>query len=192
MQRSWDNYDARTSRARPMPEKTDHFLNELPQEASVLDFGAGIGRWAELMARARPDLKIDVLDVRANELSAHYDGIPQVRERMHSSFEEFRAEGREYDGIWARSSLFFLPGEQLPPVLDELCKSLKKDGMLEFSFIEPAPDMPHNFYPMTKLEMQKMLEAAGFTVEAMLDEQSSKYGEQGIPLPTYIVRARKK
>jgi trans-aconitate methyltransferase len=188
---SWDSYDARVARAKPKPEKTDWFLSQLPPNAEVLDFGSGIGRFAELMAQKSPTLSIDVLDARADRLSRHYDAVPQIKNRISSTFQDFRAT-KPYDGIWARSSLFFMPQQDLPNVLAELSASLKPSGALEFSFVGEKPEKGFDsFYPVQKDQMIQLVEAAGLTIEQTIDETNTQYGDDRIHLPTYIIRARK-
>ena len=191
MDRDWNNYDTKVSRTKPKPEKTDWFLENLPQNAEILDFGAVIGRWASVIATKRPDITIDVLDARASVLKKHYVQIPQIRDSLECKFEDYNAD-REYDGIWARASLFFLPEEQLAVTLEKLSKSHKKKGVLEFSFMAPSGhDNQKSFHPLEKEKVEGLVKQAGFEIEQTIDEVGTKYGDNGIELPTYVIRARK-
>ncbi len=144
-----------------------------------------------MMAQKMPSLTIDVLDARANMLRQHYEKIPQIQKHLHGTFEDFRAE-QQYDGIWARASLFFMPPEKLAGVLQELKKALKPDGILEFTFVTSKPEKGFDsFHPLPQSTMQQMVERSGFSIERILEENNTRYGEEGIEIPTYIVSARK-
>ncbi len=191
MNRDWESRDTKTVRTKPKPEKTDWFLDNLPENAEILDFGAGIGRWASLLAAKRPDITIDALDERAGALEKHYVRIPQITDLIECKFEDYHAD-KQYDGIWARSSLIQLPEDKLPLVFEELANSLKHGGVLEFNFMAPSGlNNQENYHPQEKEKMVAFVNAAGLDVEQIIDETGVAYGPKQIELPTYIIRARK-
>ena len=93
----------------PPLERTEGFLQEIPESGVVLDFGAGTARWAKAFMRDRLDLTIDILDKRTEQIS-----LPEIwkGEVINSDFRNF-APNKKYDGVWAFASLFFLTKKEL-------------------------------------------------------------------------------
>lgn len=187
----WSSYDKRVGTTVSHPEKLDWFLSHLKPNAHVLDFGAGTARWAKQMVITRPDISVEVLDARADELSGHYN-IPQITKHISTTFEDFNAPPKSYDAIWARSALFFIIREHVSNVLQQLAASLKPEGILEFNGMESISQAYHLplFHPTPQSAMLTMLEQAGLDVVEHFEE-CGKYTSKHIELPGYVMRCRR-
>ena len=112
-----------------MRDAYTEFLNLLPQNAYILDFGCGSGR--DTAAFLDRGYRVDAADGseelcrKASELT----GIPV----KHMLFQELEAESL-YDGIWACASILHLPQDELKEVLYRIAGALKQEGILYTSF----------------------------------------------------------
>jgi SAM-dependent methyltransferase len=92
----------------------------------ILDFGCGPGRDLKIFK----DLGHEAIGldgaVRFVELARHYSGC----EVWHQDFLKLELPEEFFDGIFANASLFHVPSQELPRVLNELSVSLKSDGVL--------------------------------------------------------------
>lgn len=187
--RDWNSFYARTSHL-PRPELTREFLNDLPQAARVLDFGAGSGAWASAFLRDRPDLTVDVLDKnidKAASLPPDFAG-----QRIASTFEEFRAPETPYDAIWARSVLFFLERPALESCFHQLAQSVKSGGTLAFTMVEDCEAAAlSRFHGMSDSSLREMLDKEGVELIKMAREEFP-YGAKAIVIPTFDVFVRKR
>src|SRR5271170_4295393 len=128
----WEEFFARTGDL-PPKERTRPFLDHLPQNGHMLDFGCGSGRWAAAFLRDRPDISVDLLDQhvdKANLLPPGFRG-----EKFQTDFKDFKPR-RAYDGIWSFASLFFLPREALEAVIHTLAGALKPQGLMMFTMVD--------------------------------------------------------
>lgn len=187
--RDWDAYYARTAQL-PGPDKTCAFLDTVPMHGRVLDFGAGSGRWSAAFLRDRPDVTIDALDQhidKATLLPASWSG-----EKIASSFQDFRPT-QSYDAIWAQSVLFFLPPDALRPVFHRLACALLKDGVIAFTMVEEGHvSRAAKFHGMTEDAILHMLDEEGLEVTSLMRHPDTRYGTDGLVIPTYDITARKR
>lgn len=107
----------------------DIFLSYLPEGASILDFGCGSGRDAKRFK----DLGYEITAVDGSEelckVAAKYIGIP-VRKMLFQELDE----QEKYNGIWACASILHLSKNELPDVLQKMCRALKNNGIIYTSF----------------------------------------------------------
>jgi len=107
----------------------DKFLNMLQAGAFILDFGCGSGRDAKYFLEK--GYQVDATDGSEElcKIASDHTGIP-VRQML---FEELCAE-KQYDGIWACSSVLHLSKESLGDVLKKMAAALKDNGVVYTSF----------------------------------------------------------
>lgn len=105
------------------------FLDKLPGNARILDFGCGSGRDTKYFLEQ--GYQVDAIDGSEElcRLASQYTGI-QVR---HMYFQELDVEDT-YDGIWACSSILHLPKVELLPVMKKMAAALKRNGIIYTSF----------------------------------------------------------
>ena len=114
-----------------MKDMRSSFLAHLPTGACILDFGCGTGR--DTKAFHELGYKVTALDGSEAmcRIAGDFTGIPV----KCLDFRDYSpAEGEYYDGIWACASLLHLKKEELLPVMQNLGKALKNDGILYVSF----------------------------------------------------------
>ena len=104
------------------------FLNKLPEEAYILDFGCGSGRDTKYFIEQ--GYRVEAIDGSAElcKLASEFTGT-KVK---HMYFHELN-ELKKYDGIWACSSLLHLNEVELEKLLFKLEEALEDNGVL-FSF----------------------------------------------------------
>lgn len=107
----------------------DRFLDKLPTEAFILDFGCGSGRDTKYFKEK--GYHVDATDGSEElcKIASEYTGIV-VKPML---FEELN-EVEEYDGIWACSSILHLSRIALKDVLHKIAVALKEKGILYTSF----------------------------------------------------------
>lgn len=105
------------------------FLNQLPENARILDFGCGSGRDTRYFLEQ--GYQVDAIDGSEElcRLASQYTGIPV----KHMYFQELDVEDT-YDGIWACSSILHLSKEELLPVMKKMVVALKRNGIIYTSF----------------------------------------------------------
>lgn len=105
------------------------FLDKLPKNARILDFGCGSGRDTRYFLEQ--GYQVDAIDGSEElcRLASQYTGIPV----KHMYFQELDAEDT-YDGIWACSSILHLPKVELLPVMKKMAAALKRNGIIYTSF----------------------------------------------------------
>ena len=187
--KKWDSFYARTMHL-PSPKLTAEFLNDLPAQSRVLDFGAGTGAWAAAFLRDRPDLVIDVLDRNIEKAAA----LPEdfSGNRFATRFQEYRAPDTPYDAIWAQSVLFFLPPNELDSCFHELSSSLASGGVLAFTMVDDCKEAAlMKFHGMSESALRKMLDKEGFEL-VKISRHAPLYGSQQMPIPTFDIFARKR
>jgi SAM-dependent methyltransferase len=161
------------------PEKIFRWLDP-PKDAVVVDFGAGTGTFAILLARARPDVSVIALDEQA-EMLARLRAKPEAQRldnlRPALANELASLRGRA-DRVLAMNVLHELGDE----ALEALRSLLKPEGSALFIDWNAEVDRPvgpprdHVYGPR---EGSGRLERFGFTVEPLE------------PLPYhYVLRAR--
>lgn len=175
----------------PGRSKSDVFLQHIGEGGVVLDFGCGVGRWADAMHLARPDITFHAIDKEMEKLSRHFEGKDWVEERIDMRFQDFRANGRQYDGIWAHSSLYQLKNDELPPVLREMAEALKPGAPLTLNFMEDSPaGRKIGYYGMPQEKLAALLKKFGLVVDEIKpDSGAACFGIDTIP--TYLINAHK-
>ena len=135
----------------------DIFLEYLPDHAKILDFGCGSGRDTKYFSDHGYD--VDAVDgsVELCKAASAYTGIV-VKQML---FHELDAED-VYDGIWACASILHVKREELPGILQKMCRALKAPGWMYLSFKYGDFDGERNgryFTDMTEERMEKLLQA---------------------------------
>ncbi|GHU00231.1 SAM-dependent methyltransferase [Alphaproteobacteria bacterium] len=184
MAKSWSDYYARTS-GLPPGSQVAGFLAALPCGARVLDFGTGSGRYAAAFMRDRPDLVVDALDQNIGRAPLLADWPPDRLLAEH--FEDWCAAPESYDGIWARSSLYFLPAPKLAEVFGRLAVALKRGGVFEFT-LTAEPGI-RGFTAISRDGVKAMLADSGLRARVFTSARAP-YAD-GQLLMTHRVRARK-
>lgn len=107
----------------------DRFLERLPKDGYILDFGCGSGRDTRyFLEKGR---QVDAIDgsEKLCKIASEYTGIAV----KHMLFQELQVQDK-YDGIWACSSILHLPKEELKSVLGKMVTAIKKGGIIYTSF----------------------------------------------------------
>ena len=110
-------------------ETQNHFLNLLPPNACILDFGCGSGRDAKwFMNRG---CHVDAMDgsVEMCKAASAYTVLP-VKQMLFQDLDS----SEQYDGIWACASILHLPKKELKIVMKKMSTALKSGGILYCSF----------------------------------------------------------
>lgn len=107
----------------------NRFLNLLPQEGRILDFGCGSGRDARYFHEK--GFHVDAVDGSAElcRLARKLTGI-DVRQMLFKDLDKVES----YDGIWACSSILHLPSSELSEVLLKMIRALRRRGIIYTSF----------------------------------------------------------
>lgn len=105
------------------------FLQRLPDQGKILDFGCGSGRDAKVFLEL--GYEVEAVDGCRElcEMAAEYTGIV-VRQMDFMELDVWE----KYDGIWACASVLHLPYEELRTVLAKMAAALKEDGVIYVSF----------------------------------------------------------
>ena len=109
-------------------QNRDALLRHIDGEAphKILDFGCGPGR--DLLAFAELGHTVVGLDgsLRFCEMAASVSGC----EVLHQNMLSLVLPVEFYDGVFANASLFHVPGQELPQVLEQLHRALVPGGVL--------------------------------------------------------------
>ncbi len=99
---------------------------EVPPPFELLDLGCGPGR--DLMAFKRLGHHATGLEGAQQlvDLARAYSGC----EVLHQNFLQLNLPSRHFDGVFANASLFHIPSQALPRVLNELHQTLKPNGVI--------------------------------------------------------------
>lgn len=105
------------------------FLQKLPKQAIILDFGCGAGRDTKYFLSH--GFQVEAIDgsVELCKIASMYTGIAV----KHMLFQELNDKSR-YDGIWACSSILHLPIGELEGVMRKMTEALKEKGVIYTSF----------------------------------------------------------
>ena len=112
-----------------MREARQRFLQLLPENALILDFGCGSGR--DTKAFLEHGYRVDAVDGSAElcRQASDYTGIC-VRQML---FQELDISNY-YNGIWACASILHLSRIEISDVLKRISNALKPGGILYTSF----------------------------------------------------------
>ncbi len=105
------------------------FMDKLPENAKILDFGCGSGRDTKYFLSQ--GYQVDAIDGSTElcKLASEYTGIKV----QHMYFQEL-AETEKYDGIWACSSILHVPLANLADIMAKMLTALKCNGIIYTSF----------------------------------------------------------
>lgn len=107
----------------------DKFLNELPENAYILDLGCGSGRDSKYFIDNGYKVKATDGSIEMCKLASEY--LNQKVECM--KFEELN-DIKAYDGIWMCTSIVHVEKEKLQSILTKIFNALKEQGVLYISF----------------------------------------------------------
>lgn len=133
------------------------FLESLPSNAHILDFGCGSGRDTKyFLGRG---YQVDAMDgsMELCRAASEYAGI-RVK---HVLFQEL-AEVEKYDGIWACASILHVKKVELPDIIRKMSLATKENGIIYVSFKYGDYEGERNgryFTDMTETSMKEMLAA---------------------------------
>lgn len=107
----------------------NHFIDKLPQGASILDFGCGSGRDTKYFLEQ--GFQVEAVDGSGElcKIASEYTGI-KIKQQF---FQELDECGK-YEGIWACSSILHLAKPELKSVLEKMEISVKSNGIIYTSF----------------------------------------------------------
>ena len=105
------------------------FLDKLPVNASILDFGCGSGRDTKYFLDQ--GMNVEAIDGSKElcKMASEYTGI-EVKQMIFQELDEIE----KYDGIWACSSILHLSKFELLSVLKKMIVALKDNGIIYTSF----------------------------------------------------------
>jgi SAM-dependent methyltransferase len=109
-------------------QNINSFLKALPQNKAldILDLGCGPGRdLITFKALGHKPIGLDG-SIAFCQLANKHSGCPT----LHQSFLNLKLTENSFDGIFANASLFHVPSQELPRVLNELHHALRPDGIL--------------------------------------------------------------
>ena len=110
-------------------EIQDMFLEMLPDNAYILDFGCGSGR--DTKHFLDKGYSVDAIDGSSElcKAASEFTGI----DVKHMYFHELNVE-EKYDGIWACASVLHVRREELPEIIRKMCVATKRNGIIYLSF----------------------------------------------------------
>ena len=136
-------------------EIQDMFLELLPDNANILDFGCGSGRDTKYFIDK--GYLVDAID-GSRELckaASEFTGI----DVKHMYFHELNVK-EKYDGIWACASVLHERREELTEIIRKMCVATKRNGIIYLSFKYGNFEGERNgryFTDMTEISMAKLL-----------------------------------
>lgn len=138
-----------------LQENYEKFLNRLPENAYILDFGCGSGRDSKYFMDNGYNVKAIDGSLEMCKLASKYIG----KEVVCMRFDELD-DINIYDGIWACSSILHIEKEKLSNVLIKMINALKVNGVIYTSFkigegYEIKEGKYYNY--LTKTEMEQIL-----------------------------------
>ncbi len=107
----------------------EKFKQYLKPNGKVLDVGCGSGRDSKRFIE--DGYQVEAID--ASEEICKYASKFFGKQVKCQRIEEITYEN-EFDGIWACASLLHVAKEEMSAVIEKLCKTLKKNGILYASF----------------------------------------------------------
>lgn len=131
------------------------FLELLPRDARILDFGCGSGRDTKYFLDC--GYQVDAMDgsIELCRAASEYTGI-HVKQML---FQDL-AEEEKYDGIWACASILHVKKTELPDIIRKMSLSTKENGIIYISFKCGDYEGERNgryFTDMTEISMKELL-----------------------------------
>lgn len=132
------------------------FLELLPKDACILDFGCGSGRDTKYFLDC--GYQVDAMDgsMELCRTASKYTGI-HVKQKL---FQELDAV-EKYDGIWASASILHVKKAELSGIIHRMSLATKKNGIIYISFKYGDFEGERNgryFTDMTESSMKELLE----------------------------------
>jgi len=165
------------------------FLSQFPvaKKLDILDFGCGPGRDLSYFSSLghRP-VGLDGSDAFCN-MARSKTGCRVLQQQ----FLSLALPHQEFDGIFANASLFHVPGQELPRVLEELHRALRPGGILFSSNPRGSSEgwSGQRYGHFMEFDASKAyLDAAGFEV---LDHYYRPYGQPRAAQPWLAIVSRK-
>ncbi len=118
-----------STRAVDFSDNQKRFMDLIPKDGTILDFGCGSGR--DTKCFLENGYQVEAID-GSEELckaASEYTGITV----KHMLFQDLK-EHNKYDGIWACSSILHLGSDELIVVLQKMADALKDNGVIYTSF----------------------------------------------------------
>ncbi len=118
-----------STRAVDFSDNQKLFMDLIPKDGTILDFGCGSGR--DTKCFLENGYQVEAID-GSEELckaASEHTGITV----KHMLFQDLK-EYNKYDGIWACSSILHLASEELIVVLQKMADALKENGVIYTSF----------------------------------------------------------
>lgn len=131
------------------------FLELLPNDARILDFGCGSGRDTKYFLDR--GYQVDAMDgsIELCRAASEYTGI-HVK---HMLFQELD-EVEKYDGIWACASILHVKKDELLDIIRKMSLATKENGIIYVSFKYGEYEGERNrryFTDMTENSMKELL-----------------------------------
>lgn len=132
------------------------FLELLPKNACILDFGCGSGRDTKYFVDC--GYQVDAIDgsEKLCKAASEYTGI-HVKQMLFQELDEVE----KYDGIWACASILHVKKKELPEIICKISLATKKNGIIYISFKYGNFEGERNgryFTDMTEISMKEMLD----------------------------------
>ncbi len=108
-------------------------LADVPDPATILDFGAGAGRVTRWLRAAFPNAALDVCDLRQQDLDFCRDEFGARSWTSGTEISSLNAPGR-YDLIWLGSVATHLPAAQTVQMLKKMLSWTNRAGLAVISF----------------------------------------------------------
>ena len=110
-------------------EVQDRFIEQLPDNAIVMDFGCGSGR--DSLYFLNRGFRVTAIDGSEEmvRIASELTGL-EVKQCFFTELNDINI----YDGIWACASLLHCQREELHDVFHRLVRALKQNGVLYCSF----------------------------------------------------------
>ena len=133
------------------------FLELLPKDARILDFGCGSGRDTKYFLDCGYQVYAIDGSMELCRSASEYTGI-HVKQML---FQEL-TEVEKYDGIWACASILHVKKAELPDIIRKMSLATKENGIIYVSFKYGDYEGERNgryFTDMTEISMKELLAA---------------------------------
>jgi len=164
------------------------FLARLPDSATVLDFGCGIGDSAARIKSAGHD--VTCVDASPDMAAAARDLFAlEVRQQSFDQLDDIAA----FDAVWASFSLLHAPKAAMPDILTRLHRALRPGGLvyigLKQGVGEHRDDFGRFYAYYEDQELTDLVAAAGLIPIALDKDRSA--GMSGRLEPCLHITSRK-